>query len=183
VLRSGTAPRYSRCCGDELLSKAVECGADLLRTLDYSGAHHRDFAATHARHGARHHAHRLDGDQLDAAIGEWATTRTEPSVGTRRAVAIDGKTVRGSPSGSAEGNDVAARHLLAAIDHHVGVVLGQVEVQIVTRRVLGGLVKVEWGWGVCLDHGGVQGVQQVVHGEFGRVSDGACQASSGQFGG
>jgi len=49
---------------------------------------------------------RLDGDELDSAIGGWALACTQPPVGTRRAVAIDGKTVRGS----ANGDDVSARH-------------------------------------------------------------------------
>jgi predicted transposase YbfD/YdcC len=73
---------------------------------------------------------RLDGDELDCAIGGWATARTEPSAGTRRALAIDGKTVRGS--GSSGQN---ARHLLAAIDHRGGVVLGQVDVESKTNEI------------------------------------------------
>lgn len=62
---------------------------------------------------------RLDGDQLDTAIGQWATARTAPAVGMRRMIPVDGKTVRGSRSNTEE-----ARHLLAAIDHRSGVVLG-----------------------------------------------------------
>jgi hypothetical protein len=54
---------------------------------------------------------RLDGDTLDTAIGHWAAVRTEPPVGKLRALAIDGKTVRGSA-----GHAIDARHLLAAID-------------------------------------------------------------------
>lgn len=73
---------------------------------------------------------RLDGDELDAAIGGWAAARTEPPAGTRRAVAIDGKTVRGS---GGSGRD--ARHLLAAIDHRSGVVLGQVDVDTKTNKI------------------------------------------------
>lgn len=73
---------------------------------------------------------RLDGDRLDAVIGDWATAGTRPCTGTRRAVAIDGKTLRGS--GNATGD---ARHLLAAIDHHAGVVLGQVDVEGKTNEI------------------------------------------------
>lgn len=67
---------------------------------------------------------------LDTAIGRWAAVRTEPPVGKRRAVAIDGKTVRGSA-----GHGIDARHLLAAIDHCAGVVLGQVEVASKTNEI------------------------------------------------
>lgn len=73
---------------------------------------------------------RIDGDKLDAAIGQWAAVRTEAPVGRRRVVAIDGKTARGSAS---EAED--ARHLLAAIDHRAGVVIGQVEVAGKTNEI------------------------------------------------
>ena len=43
---------------------------------------------------------------------------------------MDGKTVRGSSSDS-----VDARHLMAAIDHDAGVVLGQVEVAAKTNEI------------------------------------------------
>lgn len=42
---------------------------------------------------------RLNGDAVDAAIGAWAAAATQPPAGTRQAVAIDGKTVRGSGGG------------------------------------------------------------------------------------
>lgn len=73
---------------------------------------------------------RLNGDTLDAALGHWAAACTEAPAGRRRVVAIDGKTVRGSASASAD-----ARHLLAAIDHHAGVVIGQVEVAGKTNEI------------------------------------------------
>jgi predicted transposase YbfD/YdcC len=73
---------------------------------------------------------RLGGDELDAAIGEWAAARTQARVGTRRAVAVDGKTLRGSASDTTE-----ARHLLAAIDHSAGAVLGQVDVEAKTNEI------------------------------------------------
>lgn len=73
---------------------------------------------------------RLDGDELDDAIGRWAAARTEPPAGRRRVIALDGKTVRGSASDTAE-----ARHLLAAIDHRSAVVLGQVNVERKTNEI------------------------------------------------
>jgi predicted transposase YbfD/YdcC len=74
----------------------------------------------------------LDGDRFDVAIGAWiqdlctaATPRHR-----RRAVAVDGKAVRGSRGGNAR-----ARHLLAVIDHQVRVVLGQVDVDGKTNEL------------------------------------------------
>ena len=58
-------------------------------------------------------------DALDVAVGAWAQARTSPAAGTRRRVAVDGKTLRGSAAGGEPG-----RHLLAALDHTHGVVLG-----------------------------------------------------------
>jgi predicted transposase YbfD/YdcC len=73
---------------------------------------------------------RLDGDELDTAIGGWAAARTKPPAGRRRVVALDGKTVRGSASDAAD-----ARHLLGAIDQRTAVVLGQVNVERKTNEI------------------------------------------------
>jgi predicted transposase YbfD/YdcC len=73
---------------------------------------------------------RLDGDELDVAIGGWAAVHTKPPAGRRRVVAVDGKTVRGSASDA-----IDARHLLAAIDHRSAVVLGQVNVASKTNEI------------------------------------------------
>ncbi|WSQ56422.1 ISAs1 family transposase [Streptomyces sp. NBC_01217] len=69
---------------------------------------------------------RLDGDALDAAIGAYLRARTTPpqpseppSKPALRAIAVDGKTVRGSRT-----RTTTAIQLLAAMDHH-GVVLAQ----------------------------------------------------------
>jgi predicted transposase YbfD/YdcC len=72
----------------------------------------------------------MDADALDEAAGGWAQQRTAPAAGTRRAVAVDGKTLRGS--GTADG---AGRHLLAALDHEHGVVLGQADVEAKTNEI------------------------------------------------
>jgi len=71
----------------------------------------------------------LDADALDTAAGGWAQQRTVPASGPR-AVAVDGKTLRGS--GVADG---PGRHLLAALDHGHGVVLGQVDVDAKTNEI------------------------------------------------
>ncbi|MCA1696205.1 MAG: ISAs1 family transposase [Actinobacteria bacterium] len=73
---------------------------------------------------------RLDGDELDSAIGSWAAGRTEPASTRRRVVAVDGKRIRGSGHGTE-----AARHLLAAIDHAHAVVLAQREVGCKTNEI------------------------------------------------
>ena len=72
----------------------------------------------------------LDADALDEAAGTWAQQRTAPAPGTRRMVAVDGKTLRGSGVAGGPG-----RHLLAALDHAHGVVLGQVDVQAKTNEI------------------------------------------------
>ncbi len=72
----------------------------------------------------------LDADALDDAAGAWAHQRTIPAAGIRRAVAVDGKALRGS--GTADG---PGRHLLAALDHGHGAVLGQVDVEAKTNEI------------------------------------------------
>jgi len=69
---------------------------------------------------------RLDGDALDAAIGAYLQARTPPPQPSElppkpamRAIAVDGKTIRGSRT-----RTTTAIQLLAAMDHH-GVVLAQ----------------------------------------------------------
>jgi predicted transposase YbfD/YdcC len=73
---------------------------------------------------------RLDGDELDSAIGSWAAGRTEPASTRRRVLAVDGKRIRGSGHGTG-----ATRHLLAAIDHAHAVVLAQREVGCKTNEI------------------------------------------------
>jgi predicted transposase YbfD/YdcC len=72
----------------------------------------------------------LDADALDDAAGGWAQQRTAPASGTRRMIAVDGKTLRGSGVAGRP-----ARHLLAALDHARGVVLGQVDVEAKTNEI------------------------------------------------
>ncbi|GAB2463419.1 ISAs1 family transposase [Streptomyces incanus] len=73
---------------------------------------------------------RLDADRLDALLGTWAATRAALVAG-RRVIAIDGKTVRG-----ARGGDAPAPHLVAALAHGSGAVLGQVAVREKSNEIL-----------------------------------------------
>ena len=83
---------------------------------------------------------RLDADRFDEVISGWlagrqpAATPQDAATTDRpkapRAVAIDGKTVRG-----ARGVDGRAPHLLAALDHETGVVLGQTAVGQKTNEI------------------------------------------------
>ncbi|WP_261989678.1 transposase family protein [Streptomyces sp. uw30] len=67
---------------------------------------------------------RLDADALDRAVGAWpADRRTEPGPKTRRAVAVDGKSLRGTAR--ADGCKI---HLLSALDHTSRLVLAQMDV-------------------------------------------------------
>jgi predicted transposase YbfD/YdcC len=72
----------------------------------------------------------LEADALDDAAGAWAQQRTIPAAGIRRAVAVDGKALRGSGTADRPG-----RHLLAALDHGHGAVLGQVDVEAKTNEI------------------------------------------------
>ncbi|MHB1874005.1 MAG: ISAs1 family transposase [Streptosporangiaceae bacterium] len=62
---------------------------------------------------------RLDAATLDRLVGAFVWTRTRV-VNGRRVIAIDGKTVRGARTATR-----AARHLVSALDHATGTVLGQ----------------------------------------------------------
>jgi predicted transposase YbfD/YdcC len=64
---------------------------------------------------------RLDAEALAAAIGAWLAERDHP--GRRRAVAVDGKTLRGARD--TQGRQV---HLLAVMDHATRAVLAQRQV-------------------------------------------------------
>jgi hypothetical protein len=72
----------------------------------------------------------LDADALDTAISQWLITQqTGDPVPGRRAIAVDGKTLRGS------GQPGAQVHLLAAIDQRTGVVLAQTDVDGKTNEI------------------------------------------------
>jgi hypothetical protein len=66
---------------------------------------------------------RLDAEALAAAIGAWLADRDHSGQQRRRAVAVDGKTLRGASG--AQGRQV---HLLAAMDHATRSVLAQRQV-------------------------------------------------------
>jgi predicted transposase YbfD/YdcC len=71
----------------------------------------------------------LDGDRLDVLIGAWMRTRVGLLAG-RHVIAIDGKTVRGAKAAGG-----TAPHLVAALDHTAGVVLGQVQVALKSNEI------------------------------------------------
>ena len=84
----------------------------------------------------------VDDDELDAAVSGWLARRlvgpggtgpggTGPGgTGPVRAIAVDGKTARGARVG-----DGRAVHLLGALDHATGVVLGQTQVDAKTNEI------------------------------------------------
>jgi predicted transposase YbfD/YdcC len=65
----------------------------------------------------------VSADVLDRVLGAWLWTRAVRA-GGRLVIAVDGKTVRG-----AKGKDGKAPHLVAALAHGIGAVLGQVAVE------------------------------------------------------
>jgi predicted transposase YbfD/YdcC len=80
---------------------------------------------------------KVDADRFDAVIGAFVQrlcTEAAPA-GRRRVLAVDGKTLRGSRHCDREGGEVAGRHLLAVIDQHTRVVLGQTAVDGKTNEI------------------------------------------------
>ena len=78
---------------------------------------------------------------LEAAVGSWLAARRQasclppgpgPGRRERRAVAVDGKAVRGTRHASSDGQ---ARHLLAAADQQAGAVLTQAEADGKTNEI------------------------------------------------
>jgi DDE_Tnp_1-associated len=75
---------------------------------------------------------RGDPDALDRAIGAWLAgqQRPPPQPAWRRAVAVDGKTLRGSGH-----HGRGQVHLLAAMDYTSHAVLGQADVEATTNEI------------------------------------------------
>jgi len=71
----------------------------------------------------------IDPDRLDQALGAWLWTRAV-QVSDRLVIAIDGKAVRGAKDKSGK-----APHLVAALAHGIGAVLGQVAVEAKSNEI------------------------------------------------
>jgi hypothetical protein len=78
----------------------------------------------------------VDADVFDTVIGGFVQRLSAAlaPAGRRRVLAVDGKTLRGSRHTDRGGDIVAGRHLLAVIDQHTRVVLGQLNVEGKTRN-------------------------------------------------
>jgi predicted transposase YbfD/YdcC len=79
----------------------------------------------------------VDAAALDAAVGSWLAGRVRAAGhgqghSRRRAVAVDGKAVRGTRHSSSDGQAV---HLLAALDQQAGAVLAQAGVDSKTNEI------------------------------------------------
>lgn len=76
----------------------------------------------------------LDVAAFEAVVGRWAEELLAAlgADGALLALAIDGKTVRGSRT-----DEVPARHLLSAVSHQLGVVVGQRAVGEKTNEIGG----------------------------------------------
>jgi predicted transposase YbfD/YdcC len=71
----------------------------------------------------------VSADKLDQVLGAWLHTRSVRA-GGRLVIAVDGKAVRG-----AKGRDGKAPHLVAALAHGIGAVLGQVAVTAKSNEI------------------------------------------------
>ena len=69
---------------------------------------------------------RMDADRIDAILGDWCAAQM-----AGEAIAIDGKTLRGS------GHEQPPTHLLAALLHREGVVIAQQAVPSKTNEIPG----------------------------------------------
>jgi len=74
----------------------------------------------------------VDRDMLERRLGAWAeqVVASHPPAPTEAAVALDGKTLRGSRKQGAPGV-----HLLSALSHHVGLTLAQQAVSDKTNEI------------------------------------------------
>lgn len=72
----------------------------------------------------------MDPQLLTVAIGGWLTSRAAATSTTGRAIAVDGKTLRGSRTA-----DAPARHVMTAYDQATGVVLASVDVNGKTNEI------------------------------------------------
>jgi predicted transposase YbfD/YdcC len=72
---------------------------------------------------------RLDADTLDQLAGAYLWTRTR-AAGGRRVIAVDGKTVRGARIAGGP-----APHLVSALDHATGAVLGQLATAVKSNEI------------------------------------------------
>ena len=71
----------------------------------------------------------VSADVLDRVLGTWLWTRAVRA-GSRLVIAIDGKTVRGAKDKAGK-----APHLVAALAHGIGAVLGQVAVDAKSKEI------------------------------------------------
>tara|TARA_Y100000031_G_C8086133_1_gene321971 strand:- start:177 stop:590 length:414 start_codon:yes stop_codon:yes gene_type:complete len=69
----------------------------------------------------------LDAKSLDCQIGQWLVTQ---NILSGKAIAVDGKTVRGARDGEKK-----APHLLSAVLHHEGIVVAQLQVGDKTNEI------------------------------------------------
>ena len=102
---------------------AADADEDLLAALGSTGR------GVPSESAIRRTFNRLDAAVLDSILGAWLWTRTGV-VGQRRVIALDGKTVRGART-----RDRVAPHLVAALDHHTGAVLGQLAVAAKSNEI------------------------------------------------
>ncbi|QNK83692.1 ISAs1 family transposase [Nakamurella sp. PAMC28650] len=72
---------------------------------------------------------RINADGLDVIVGTWAAVVATASK-TFQVIAVDGKSVRGSAVAGGR-----CRHLLSALTHTAGLVLGQLDVDVKTNEI------------------------------------------------
>jgi hypothetical protein len=125
-----------------LMSLAMMCGCNSIREIERFGKEYRwelserlGFRRNRmpCEKSIRDILKRLDMEAFTRIVGEWGENTLERmGKAEGAAIAIDGKTLRGSRT-----EDLPARHLLSALGHEIQVVLGQVEVKSHTNEIKG----------------------------------------------
>jgi predicted transposase YbfD/YdcC len=116
-----------------IAASAVMAGAATFAAIrDWADAHRAELAARGVKPPSKDTVRRLlntiDAEALDQALGKWAIGLARPA-GAPMVVAIDGKESRGAK------NNGPRVHLMAAVGHATGVVLGQVAVGEKTNEI------------------------------------------------
>lgn len=110
---------------DELAEWGARAGIEVLQRLGVR-RHLLQWRDAPSRSAIGRVLERLDGDALDAAVGAWLAKRhreSAPATGQRRAIAVDGKALRGSAR-----LERPRRHLLSALTHDRPLTLAQAEI-------------------------------------------------------
>ncbi|WP_307811037.1 ISAs1 family transposase [Tomitella cavernea] len=123
VLLAATAVVAGACSFAAIAQWAHDCGRELLDTAGMADAQ------IPSKPTIRRILEQIDAHTFDLLVYEWMRL-SFTTIDGRRIIACDGKTVRG-----AKDSDGNQPHLLAAMDHRTGAVIGQADVAAKTNEI------------------------------------------------